>query len=441
VEYRPGYVASSQREPGAGTPMKGEPLRAKRDPSVSDLLAERVSAIAAMGTNSSESDAIDVAVDLFWWDARASVPVLREQLQRCIDTVDHAQASNAEHAGDPNWPDNSSVVGQAEAGIGRLTTALAAAGDADGVRRYAPWLLRQRPATVGRAAGPLLQPIWRNPDNADLAAAAETLFNGPASPWRTASAVPLLTDGDQPSLYRSPMFGIPAFRRRVHRDLQDVTVIGSAQLNGDGEVVHIDHEHGGVEEDSGNGGAGPPAPTSRGAAVPVRVCDWCASDVSRLDGAPPFELTWPLDRRDGQRAKLLDFLDRWGDRFRIASPGADDFARMSFPHRDVPATPDDVRRATAIFTLAGGPVRVIPLPSWPALAKRVAPADHPAQRQGDADAKAGGSDDATDDLDVGLVWQAEEVQVDGRWQRFYGFVGSHTIAKVPAEQMQFVTEP
>ena len=65
--------------PGAGPPIKGEPLRAKRNPSVSDLMAERVPAIAAdrVAGSSDQSHAADVAVDLYRWDAnggRAGAP-------------------------------------------------------------------------------------------------------------------------------------------------------------------------------------------------------------------------------------------------------------------------------------------------------------------------------------------------------------------------------
>ena len=37
----------------------------------------------------------------------------------------------------------------------------------------------------------------------------------------------------------------------------------------------------------------------------------------------------------------------------------------------------------------------------------------------------------------GLVWQAEETFVRGKWQRYYGFVGKHCVAKVPAEEIEF----
>jgi hypothetical protein len=39
----------------------------------------------------------------------------------------------------------------------------------------------------------------------------------------------------------------------------------------------------------------------------------------------------------------------------------------------------------------------------------------------------------------GIVWQAEEMEIGGRWQRYYGFVGRFGLAKVPAEETQFST--
>jgi hypothetical protein len=35
------------------------------------------------------------------------------------------------------------------------------------------------------------------------------------------------------------------------------------------------------------------------------------------------------------------------------------------------------------------------------------------------------------------VWQAEEVFVDGKWRRYYGFVGKGAPARVPAEEIEF----
>ena len=40
----------------------------------------------------------------------------------------------------------------------------------------------------------------------------------------------------------------------------------------------------------------------------------------------------------------------------------------------------------------------------------------------------------------GKVFQAEEVLVDGRWERFCGFVGPYHLAKVPATEIKFSSD-
>ena len=94
--------------------------------------------------------------------------------------------------------------------------------------------------------------------------------------------------------------------------------------------------------------------------------------------------------------------------------------RLVFATLDHPATRDELRRGEAIFSLAGqGRVRVARVPKLP----------HPVTwttRKGDPQG--------------GMVWQAEELEVNGRWQRYYGFVGRYDLAKVPAEEIEFQYE-
>ena len=40
----------------------------------------------------------------------------------------------------------------------------------------------------------------------------------------------------------------------------------------------------------------------------------------------------------------------------------------------------------------------------------------------------------------GCLWQAEERSEGAKWKRYYGFVGSHIVAKVPAEEIE-LTDP
>ena len=87
-------------------------------------------------------------------------------------------------------------------------------------------------------------------------------------------------------------------------------------------------------------------------------------------------------------------------------------------------------------SLHGGPVRTVKLPKWPAKAKWSTFKGYPVQQQGATDEK-GVTAYYDDYLNQGLIWQAEEVQVNGKWERFYGFVGPHVIAKVPGDQIEF----
>ena len=40
----------------------------------------------------------------------------------------------------------------------------------------------------------------------------------------------------------------------------------------------------------------------------------------------------------------------------------------------------------------------------------------------------------------GTVWQAEEVRIGDRWQRYFGFVGAGGMNCVPADQIAFTTD-
>jgi len=163
------------------------------------------------------------------------------------------------------------------------------------------------------------------------------------------------------------------------------------------------------------------------AAVPFRVCDYLAHELARIGGFPDCELFWPLPRRDEAVAACSAFLRRYGDRLRPdggagrdpLDPAGGSWPRLTFPELDHPATPDDVGRGLAIFSLASeGKARVVPLPGRPVRARRTGP---------------GG-------VTPGEIWQAEEVRVDGAWRRYYGIVGPNSLARVPSDQVELLPD-
>jgi hypothetical protein len=96
-----------------------------------------------------------------------------------------------------------------------------------------------------------------------------------------------------------------------------------------------------------------------------------------------------------------------------------------------PATSEDVAQGRAIFFLTGN-TRTVAIGKFPLEASCLkAGKKHP-----EIPLEEGLKGD--DDQDDGSkIWQAEEVQVGGRWERYYGFAGRHLFAKVPAAEVEF----
>jgi len=175
-----------------------------------------------------------------------------------------------------------------------------------------------------------------------------------------------------------------------------------------------------------------------GVDLAFRVCDYLAWQVSLLDGAPECELYWPEDRRDRAVAASAAYLKRYGDRFTAEAPdGERDFpskkGHLAFPILGRPATLVDVREARAIFSLEGqgeGEVRMAKVPELPIKARWTTLKDSPVEYQ-----NSDGTVRREYDQD-GWIWQAEELRKGDRWERSYGFVGHHVIARVPAAEIE-----
>ena len=132
------------------------------------------------------------------------------------------------------------------------------------------------------------------------------------------------------------------------------------------------------------------------------------------------------EKRDEAVEACVTFLKTYGDRFTSKAPSggyvrpSEKTAHLAFPILGRPATKEDVRGSRAIFSLEGeGEIRQVKLPSLPIKAKWIRPEKAP-----------GGS------AEDGWVWQAEEVRKGGQWERYYGFIGRHVIAQVPASSIE-----
>ena len=428
VEAHGGWTMIAARKPGEVPPLRGEPLRAKVNPSVAELMAKRVPQIAAADKENSSNeiffadDATQVALALAKWDIKAAMPVMRVQLTE-VKRVDGL------------WPDNSQgslLVGDQV----KLFTALKNAGDAGINRDYAIWI-RALPVPESPSQIRLFQPLWQKPRDPDIAAAADWLFNDPASPWH---CLPKTKDtfGEITEIVASPLLGVAAFQKSLLTNLADKSSLGaiwlqsgqlqtSPGLNLHTQIVFVDDD---------------PLLPKAGEKRTVRVCDWFALQLSRLEGSPEFEPYWPQENRNAAIQAAIAFVRDWSDRFAWNDMQKAFFdppfgsARMIFQRRDRPATEADVRAHTAIFSLAAeGEVRAVRLDPFPTKAKWTTFKRFLVRYQG-YDEKTRKQKVMTDFDQQGWLWQAEERREGGKWKRYYGFVGRHIVAKVPAEEIE-----
>lgn len=443
--------------PGARPKLRGEVLRDKQNPSVAELMALRVKAIDPggpldpnSGTQYRAGSANQMAGLLAEWDLPAALPVLKARVERCARAVQDAQAAGARLHG-------------MEEGIARLTTLRNKGDDPEALPDYARWIRTVTPTHFDFAPIAMFEPLWRNPDHPAAIAAATALFEDPKSPWNP-SIKPreLNTDGGHRlELLGSSLLALKSFRTLVQRALADRTQVGTVEVNAKGAITVIQGNQKTVETgestsseavSSGEPAPGAGSPFKPGpSAMPLRVADQVCEQLQRLDGIPRFQKQWPLEKRDQALAACIAYLKQYGERFREneasralqrAEPGTPrhEFAFLAFDPLDRPATAADVAEGRAIFSLAGAgtEVRRLPLPSFPLRARwtklEVFPNEPPIMRVYDAE---GREHPATEELQTGRVWQAEEVREGTRWRRYYGFAGRHALTRVVDEEIEF----
>jgi hypothetical protein len=244
----------------------------------------------------------------------------------------------------------------------------------------------------------------------------------------------------QEDLLRSPLLGIKSFRDQMLRGLTDQTAYGT---------VTILEKHQMETKDS-NGGGKTDIPSGETHIAPVgttmnqRTCDNYAYQISLMGGAPEIQFYWPLADRDAAVNACTDFLRRYGERLRYNEQYQfdDDFlmkdsCHLTFPTLDHPASEKEANSLKAIFSLEHqGDGRLFKLPILPMKATWITLKKYPFDQQ-TSDAVTGRARIVQAFQQDCWVWQAEEVNVKGQWERFYGVVGPHEIQKVAASEIEF----
>jgi hypothetical protein len=322
----------------------------------------------------------ELAMALADWDAKAAREPFEEVLEACREQGQYLLVAN-------------------------LFESQVQRGDPNALAEFMAYLLEDPDRLASRDA---LERLARHSDQPVVVATIATVFADPAL-W-----VPRCQE-----LVRLELMRHKAFREVLRRGLDQRAVIGSFKISREGyqELRYED----GIEVRGSDGRIDPEVPPE-GLQQKVRACDLLVQRLSR-PGRPQFELYWDEKQRDQAIATWKDLLAddaNWGDRSTTGRSGK-------------PATAEQVKQGHAVFALTGQ-VRVVPGLKFPVPARWLTLKDHPVR------VRSEGKPARIEYEQDGEVVQAEEVFVDGRWRRYYGFVGQHHVATVPADEIAFRVE-
>ena len=430
-----------------GRPLAGDSLRGKKNPSVADLLAQRAEDIANDGELYSprvSAAHYQLILCLAKWDLTAAAPHIHKIVTACGGYFYRDPRETHPHfrlASDP-------TPLLFEAGI--------QAGDVDAFDGYGRVMRSAPDRPLEQFLVPsIFIPLWRHPDDPKIADLARWMFLSNDSVWHPIEKLGaswfLAHD-----LFTSPLVGVPAFREFLKHQLTAREPVGTLAFEGGRPSMSVAGVCASVPNLYAPDVEVPKSPEKR----PLLTCDFYASQLSALEGTPRYELCWPENRREAAHGEIAPFLDRWGNCFRDESKilaenygfahfHPTEFHLSPLPH---PATAADVAAGRAIFSLRGRSdvrARVVALKPFPSIGrwttfrqfrlKEPVPLI-PAGTRLPMDQRTYKSFPLESYDREGFLWQAEEVQVDGKWHRYYGYVGHHIIAKVPAEEIELLSD-
>lgn len=368
--------------------LTGESLRVKKNPSVTELLLKRIK----------QCDYIDASASLVLmlarWEPSASLQHLTELTKQLLEKR--------------KWFE---YIGVVERRCELHNT--------EALDDYADFIGSATPDMWHLSV--LFRPMMVHPEHPGMVKAAEKLFGNPNSPW-----LPIVQEVQPPQLLSNVTQLIPTgllqyspFRQAVIKELSNKRGKGTVHADKDGSLSMCLP---GIEQGGGTyGGQSDPDIPEGGVDGKFRICDYVAWKIGKAYNAAPWcELHWSEARRDEAVAACVEFLERYGDHL---------FTRQEALVNGRPATQKDVDKGKAIFTLEKeGETRVVAGMKLPLVAHWMTHKNSPDK----SDKKT----PITEYPRTGRIVQAEEVRKDGKWQRYYGFVGSNLIARVPAEEIE-----
>src|SRR6266496_2266041 len=306
------FTDSHAPKPGESFHLRGEPLRSKTGPTVSELLSRRMQDLAERATGENWYFAVQKEVSLGLalgtWDGPAHIGELQRLMSALVDQ--YATVSGAELSKRPH------LIGQ----VVSLTLKRCELEDKQALTEYAAWLRTVRPMDTEYATVLLFEPALRYSSAPEVERAIRWMFLDSTSPW--VPLVPRRVDYyniDTAKLVEKLM-EFPAFREQILRHLEDKSVVGTLVRRpaspDDKYDLKVENNIAAVVAGAPNASAAvvsishndTQAPRSPLQPVSFRTCDVYAWKLRGYEGAPRIELYWTEAERDAAVAACMAFL-------------------------------------------------------------------------------------------------------------------------------------
>lgn len=287
-----------------GSPMRGESLRSKTNPSLSELMATRAAQMMPRAWSSERDlvaaeDAVKLAQCLAKWDAKGSQQVFKALYIR-LAGVGAAFKPGTEQ----RWRVAADDL------LGTLSDLRIRAGDTGAEADYESWICAAGPPDSGISSVRRLFPLIEDPAWGERA--AKRLFLGADALWSPARFV----RGDKswwvPTLMDSKLLSLGTVRESLVAALKDRTTMGKVwreKLNGSSFIVMQRDDYNSRWPDVGKPDRRDPGD---GVRVPYRVCDVVALALTDFHGAPLYRPYWSIRDRNVTLGEMIAFVRKSG---------------------------------------------------------------------------------------------------------------------------------
>lgn len=270
---------------GGNAAMRGEPLRARTNPSVTDVMVRRV------GQLSKQEEACAMALDLAAWDLRAAQKPLADLARQLAPSGDVHLASC--HAA--------------------ITLRRVEAKDATALGDYADFMTKLTPPAESWGIGRIFEPMVKNPIDPAVVRASNAVFGGRSAwiPFATiegAIGPDSFARSQRIELVEGDLFKVAAFKAHVLAALADKRKVKTVSIEKGMMVTRTGNSTSSEGIDTANG----PVPAD-GTKITLRVADHYAHGIARhrhARGAPAFALHWPDAERDRAIAAIRAYVEK-----------------------------------------------------------------------------------------------------------------------------------